>query len=36
MKLNSIYKNELKYLEANRHHNNRGNDIGDNRTNNNI
>ena len=33
---NSDYKNELKYLEANRHHNVRGNNIGSNRTNNNI
>ena len=25
---NSSYKNELKYLEANKHHKNRGNNIG--------
>ena len=27
---NSSYKNELKYLEVNRHHKNRGNNIGNN------
>ena len=34
--LNCGYKNELKYLEAKRHHNNRDNDIGNNRSNNKI
>ena len=33
---NSSNKNELKYLEANRHHKNGGNNIENNRTNNNI
>ena len=33
---NNGYKNELKYLEANRHHKNGGNNIGNNRRNNNI
>ena len=33
---NSGYKNELKYLEANRHHKNRDNNIGNHGTNNDI
>ena len=33
---NSSYKNEIMYFETNRHHINRGNDVGNNRTKDNI